>query len=120
MKRFMMPEALWNAVTTSSAGTSAKLASGLMIGIATVARPDEDGIRNDSGRNSRNITIGEAGLADVAERLLGPVQDGVGDLPVVHDHGDAAGDADDEGDAEQVAGAVDERRRQVRPRTSGR
>ena len=27
-----------------------------MIGIATVARPDDDGIRNDSGRNSRYIT----------------------------------------------------------------
>ena len=57
MKRFMIPEALWNAVTTSSGGTSAKPASGLMIGIATVARPDEEGIRNDSGRNSRNITM---------------------------------------------------------------
>ena len=91
-----------------------------MIGIATVARPDDDGIRNDSGRNSRNITIGEGGLADVAERLLGPVQDGVGDLAVVHDHGDAAGDPDDERDAEQVAGPVDERRRSARPRSSGR
>ena len=73
MKRFMIPEALWNAVTTSSAGTSAKSASGLMIGIATVARPDEDGIRNDSGRNSSEHHDREAGLADVAERLLGPV-----------------------------------------------
>jgi hypothetical protein len=28
-----------------------------MIGIATVARPDDEGIRNDSGRKSRNMTI---------------------------------------------------------------
>ena len=28
-----------------------------MIGIATVARPEEEGIRNDSGRNSTNTTI---------------------------------------------------------------
>ena len=82
--------------------------------MATVASPDEDGIRNDSGRNSRNITIGEGGLADVAERLLGPVQDGVGDLAVVHDHGDAARDPDDERDAEQVARTVDERGGQLR------
>ena len=107
-------------MTTSSAGTPAKSASGLMIGIATVARPDEDGIRNDSGRNSANITIDEAGLADVAERLLGPVQDGVGDLAVVHDHGDAARDADDQRDAEQVAGTVDERVGQVCLATAGR
>ena len=31
-----------------------------MIGIATVARPDDDGIRNDSGRNSRYITMTKA------------------------------------------------------------
>ena len=31
-----------------------------MIGIATVASPDDDGMRNDSGRNSRNITIANA------------------------------------------------------------
>ena len=31
-----------------------------MIGIATVARPDDDGIRNESGRNSRNITMANA------------------------------------------------------------
>src|SRR6187401_1599716 len=49
--RFTRPFALWYAVTTSWAGTSAKLASGAMIGIATVARPDDDGMRNDSGRN---------------------------------------------------------------------
>ena len=28
-----------------------------MIGIATVASPDEEGIRNDSGRNSTNIRL---------------------------------------------------------------
>ena len=57
MKRFMIPEALWYAVTTRSDGTPANDANGLMIGIATVARPEEEGIRNDSGRNSANITI---------------------------------------------------------------
>ena len=31
-----------------------------MIGIATVARPDDDGMRNDSGRNSRYITTANA------------------------------------------------------------
>src|SRR3954462_8513559 len=52
MNRFMIPLALWYAVTTSSAGTFANEASGAMIGIATVARPDDDGIRNDRGRKS--------------------------------------------------------------------
>ena len=37
------------------------------------------------------------------------LQDRVGDLAVVHDHRDAAGDADDQRHAEQVARAVDER-----------
>ena len=80
-----------------------------MIGIATVARPDDDGIRNDSGRNSTYIRMTNADAAEVADRLLGPVEHRVGDLAVVHDHGDAAGDADDQRDAEQVARAVDER-----------
>ena len=31
-----------------------------MIGMASVASPDDDGIRNDSGRNSRNITTAKA------------------------------------------------------------
>ena len=31
-----------------------------MIGIETVARPDDEGIRNDSGRNSRNTTTTKA------------------------------------------------------------
>ena len=68
--------------------------------------------RRDEERQRQEEEVhddGERGLADVAERLLGPVQDGVGDLAVVHDDGDAAGDADDEGDTEEVAGAVDER-----------
>ena len=55
--RFTSPLAVWYAVTTSCGGTSAKLASGAMIGIATVARPDDDGIRNDSGRNSPYIRV---------------------------------------------------------------
>ena len=82
-----------------------------MIGIATVARPDDDGIRNDSGRKSTNITIANAASPTSPSALLDPVQDRVGDLAVVHDHGDPARDPDDERDAEQVAGAVDERRR---------
>ncbi len=51
---------VWYAVTTSSGGTFAKLASGAMIGMATVASPDDDGIRNDSGRNSPNIRLMKA------------------------------------------------------------
>src|SRR5262245_55122040 len=37
MNRFISPDALWYAVTTRLAGTSTKLASGAMIGMATVA-----------------------------------------------------------------------------------
>ena len=70
MNRFMRPEALWYAVTTSCSGTSTKLASGAMIGIATVASPDDDGIRNDSGRKSSEHHDRERRLADVAERAL--------------------------------------------------
>ena len=36
-------------VTTRYDGTSAKLASGAMIGMATVARPDDEGMRNEMG-----------------------------------------------------------------------
>ena len=79
-----------------------------MIGIATVASPDDDGIRNDSGRNRRNMTMQERDAARAPEGALDPVQHRVRDLAVVHDHGDAARDADDQRDAEQVAGAVDE------------
>ena len=60
MNRFIRPDALWNAVTIRFASTLTKAASGAMIGIDTVARPDEDGIRNDSGRKSRNTTITKA------------------------------------------------------------
>ena len=109
MNRFISPFALWYAVTTRRSGTSTNPASGAMIGIATVASPDDDGIRNDSGRNSTYMTIGEGRLADITERHLGPVQHRVRDLPVVHDHGDAAGDADDQCHAEEVPRAVDER-----------
>src|SRR6185295_20159882 len=49
--RFTRPLAAWYAVTTSSDGTFAKLASGAMIGMATVARPEDDGIRKERGRN---------------------------------------------------------------------
>src|SRR4026208_2325632 len=55
--RLRRPLADWYAVTTSCAGTSAKLASGAMIGIATVARPDEEGMRKDNGRNSTYIRL---------------------------------------------------------------
>ena len=57
MTRLSSPLADWYAVTTSWAGTSAKLASGAMIGIATVARPDDDGIRNESGRKRRYMRL---------------------------------------------------------------
>ena len=42
-----------------------------MIGIATVASPDEEGIRNDSGRNSDEHQVDERDAAEVAHRLLG-------------------------------------------------
>ena len=73
-----------------------------MIGMATVARPDDDGIRNDSGMNSTNIRLMNATPPRPGHGLLGGVEDGVGDLAVGHDHGHAAGDADDQRDAEQV------------------
>lgn len=60
MNRFISPEALWKAVTAMSAGTPTKPASGAMIGMATVAKPDDEGMRNDSGRNSRYITTANA------------------------------------------------------------
>ena len=72
MNRFIRPEALWYAVTTSSSGTSTKPASGAMIGIATVASPDDDGIRNDSGRKSSEHHDRERRLADVAQRAARP------------------------------------------------
>ena len=56
----------------------------------------------------------EARAAQVGDSVLRPVEHGVGDHPVVHDHGDAAGDADDERHAEQIARPVDERAGQVR------
>ena len=62
----------------------------------------------------------EPGSAHALDRLLGPVQDGVGDPPVVHDHGDAAGDPDDQGHPEQVACTVDEGVGQLVPRSSWR
>src|SRR4051794_31948712 len=55
--RFSRPDALWYAVTTRLRLAPAKSARGAMIGMATVARPDDDGIRNDSGRNIRYITM---------------------------------------------------------------
>src|SRR3954468_7793697 len=58
--RFNRPLADWYAVTTRYEGTSAKLASGAMIGIATVASPDDDGMRNDSGRNRKYMIVTKA------------------------------------------------------------
>ena len=58
--RLSRPEALWKAVTTRLGLTPAKSARGAMIGIATVANPDDEGMRNDSGRNSRYITTAKA------------------------------------------------------------
>src|SRR6476659_9111809 len=48
--RLIRPLADWYAVTTSARGTPAKSASGAMIGMLTVARPEDDGMRNDRGR----------------------------------------------------------------------
>ena len=53
VNRLSNPEADCYAVTTKLDGTPAKLASGAMIGIVTVANPDDDGIRNDNGRYNR-------------------------------------------------------------------
>ena len=38
----------------------AKSASGAKIGITAVAKPDEDGMKNESGRNTRNDSSGIA------------------------------------------------------------
>src|SRR3954452_8998167 len=55
--RFNRPDALGWAVPTRLRLAPAKSASGAMIGIATVASPDDEGIKNDSGRNKRYITM---------------------------------------------------------------
>src|SRR4051812_18812273 len=57
LTRLTSPLADWYAVTIAAGATFAKLASGAMIGIATVARPDDDGMRNDSGRNRTYIRL---------------------------------------------------------------
>jgi hypothetical protein len=50
--KFRNPDALWYAVTTRLRSPPAKWARGDMMGIATVASPDDDGIRNDTGRTA--------------------------------------------------------------------
>ena len=91
-----------------------------MIGMATVARPDDDGIRNDSGRNSTYITMTNAApptsptACSAALRTVSVI------CPLFMITVMPAGDADDQGDAEQVAGTVDERRRERALRSSGR
>ena len=85
-----------------------------MIGMATVANPELEGIKNESGMKSRKRMSTKRAPDVSATRPSRPVEHRVGDLPVVHDHGDAAGDADDECHPEQVARPVDERAGQVR------
>ena len=84
-----------------------------MIGIATVARPDDDGMRNESGRNRKYMRLMKATpprppiACSAALSTVSVIR------PLFMIDRDAAGDADDERHPEQVAGAVDERRREV-------
>src|SRR3954468_6027530 len=48
--RLTVPDAVWNAVTTTARDTPAKSASGARIGITSAACPDDDGTRNAIGR----------------------------------------------------------------------
>ena len=79
-----------------------------MIGMATVANPELEGIKNESDEEQEEDEH-EARPGRVGDEAFCPVEHRVGDLAVVHDHGDAAGDADDEGHPEQVPRPVDER-----------
>jgi hypothetical protein len=56
-----------------------------MIGIATVASPDDDGIRNDSGRKSANITIENAVSRCTAQRVGSPRSDDAASHPALDD-----------------------------------
>src|SRR5215469_3127155 len=60
VNRFIQPDADWKAVTTIDRLTPAKSPSGAMIGIASVACPEEDGTRNASGMLTRYITTANA------------------------------------------------------------
>ena len=53
----IVPTEHWYAVTTISRPTSAKSAIGARTGMASVARPDELGTRNDSGIMIRYIMM---------------------------------------------------------------
>lgn len=57
---FNRPEALWYAVTTRLRSAPPTSASGTMIGMATVAKPDDEGIRKDNGRKSTYMTTAKA------------------------------------------------------------
>ena len=88
--------------------TSAKSASGAMIGIASVACPDDDGTRNASGMLTMNITIANSPPTARTPRLPAS-SDGVGDAGVVHHHGYAAGQCDDQRRTHEVAHAGHDR-----------
>src|SRR6516165_5723648 len=60
VNRFIHPDADWYAVTTIARLTPAKSPSGAMIGIASVACPEEDGTKNASGMFTRYITTANA------------------------------------------------------------
>ena len=70
-----------------------------MIGIATVARPGRRRDQERQRQEQQEHQVDERDAAETRDRLLGGVEDGVGDLAVGHDHGHAAGDADDQRDA---------------------
>ena len=118
MNKFINPEALWYAVTTRLAGTSTNPAKGAMIGIATVANPDVEGIKNEREKQQVHHD-GKRGLTNTFQGDLGPMEDGVGDLAVVHDHGDSPSDPDDEGHAKKFAHGS-RTSRSGRPRPSDR
>src|SRR3954452_8816056 len=54
--RLTVPDAVWNAVTTTARDTPAKSASGARIGITSAAWPDDDGTRNAIGRLTTSAT----------------------------------------------------------------
>ncbi len=107
--RLISPLPVWYAVTTRNSGTPAKPASGAMIGMATVARPDDEGMRNDSGRKSPNIRLMNstpprpATACSAALRTVSVIS------PLFMTTVMPARDADDQRDAEQVARAIHER-----------
>ena len=75
---FTRPEADWNAVTTRSPPTPANLPRGATMGMDSVARPDEDGIRMVRGRYRANTSSVKLMAPAPEKGLLSPVEDRVG------------------------------------------